>query len=302
MTTASQAINNAISKGRDALGAINTVANLPGVPTGIKTAIGSLFGTGGTAPAGPNRRDLNNFLGAVSKLKGFTRPAYFYVEIAPPLMMRSESNDARTLSLLCESANLPGVSLATSDIRRYGYGPVERKPYAPVFVDSTMTFLADGSGMVQKFFYKWMNGIVKFDEMPYGPVGQAGARSLSPFEVNYKEQYATDILITTVDEANNDILTVRFREAFPIFMGDVNLGWGDTDSISRLPITFTYFNWKIENININQLTTTQSPGLIQNLLKVGTAIQTLATIKKPNNVADVLNVVNNAKIAIGGLL
>lgn len=301
MTTAADSINRVISKGRDAVGAASAIADFPGVPEGIRNAIGSLFGTGAGLPPGQNRRDLNNFLGTVSKLKGFTRPAYYYIEITPPYLMREEVENARTISFLCESANLPGVSLATSDIRRYGYGPVERKPYAPIFVDTTMTFLADASGLVQKFFYKWMNGIVKFDEMPFGPIGQAGARSIAPFEVNYKEQYASDILITTVDEANNDIINVRFREAYPIFMGDINLGWGDTDSISRLPITFTFFNWKVEKLNINQIQTTRSPGLIQNLLKVGTAIQTLATIRKPNNVADVLNVVNNAKIVLGGL-
>ena len=124
---------------------------------------------------------------------------------------------------------------------------------------------------------------------------------MQPFEVNYKEQYATDILITTVDEANNDIINVRLTKAFPVFMGDISLGWNDTDSIARLPITFTYYNWKIENININQLTENRSPGLVQSLLKASTAIQTLSTLRKPNNVADIVNVVNNTKLAIGRL-
>lgn len=304
--TAINAINSAISKTRDAVGSAaaigDAVSNLPGVPDGLRNAIGSLFGTGRGLPPSQNRRDLNNFLGTASKLRGFARPSQFYIEIRPPYMMRDETENARTLAFLCESANLPGVSLATTDIRRYGYGPVERKPYAPIFVDTTMTFLTDASGLVQKFFYKWMNGIVKFDETVFGPVGQAGLSTIAPFEVNYKNQYSTDILVTTVDEVNNDIINVRFTEAYPIFMGDVNLGWGDTDSISRLPITFTFFNWKIEKININQLQERRSPGAIQSLLKVGTAIQTLATLRKPNNVADVINVVNNAKIAIGGLI
>jgi hypothetical protein len=304
--TAINAINSAISKTRDAVGSAaaigDAVSNLPGVPDGLRNAIGSLFGTGrGLAPS-QNRRDLNNFLGTASKLKGFARPSQFYIEIAPPYMMRADGEDARTLAFLCESANLPGVSFATSEIRRYGYGPVERKPYAPIFVDTTMTFLTDASGLVQKFFYKWMNGIIKFDEPVYGAVGQAGDFQLNPFEVNYKDQYMTDILVTTVDEANNDIINVRFKEAYPIFMGDVNLGWADTDSISRLPITFTFFNWKIERININQIQERRSPGALQSLLKVGTAVQTLAALRKPNNVADVINVVNNAKIAIGGLI
>jgi len=301
MASASDSINRVISKGRDVVGAVGAVADIPGVPEELRSAIGSLFGTGRGLPAGRNRRDLNNFLGTVSKLKGFARPAYFYVEIYPPLTMRDNINESRNLAFLCESANLPGVSFDTSYIRRYGFGPTERKPYAPVFIDTTMTFFCDGSGMVQKFFYKWMNSIIKYDEMPYGYGTEVNSFRMAPFRVNYKEQYASDIVVTTVDESNNDIITVRFRDAFPIFMGDVNLGWGDTDSISRLPITFTYFNWKIENINLKQVQESRESGLIQKLIKTGTAIQTLATIKKPNNVADIVNIVNNTKIALGGL-
>lgn len=289
------------SKARDVAGVAAAVADFPGVPEGIRNSIQSLFGSGAGVGAGSNRRDLNNFLGAVSRLNGFSRPAYFYVEIAPPLMMREETENARTLAFLSESTSLPGVSLATSDVRRFGYGPIEKKPYAPIFVDSTFTFLVDGSGMIQKFFYKWMNGIVKFDDMPFGGYGQAGQTLIAPFEVNYKEQYRTDILITTVDENNNDIINVRLFDAYPIFMGDVALGWADTDSVARLPITFTYFNWKIENININQLQTKREEGILQKVIRAGTALQTLSTIRKPNSVADVINVVNNSKIAIGGL-
>jgi len=36
-------------------------------------------------------------------------------------------------------------------------------------------------------------------------------------------------------------------------------------------------------------------------LKAGTAIQTLAKIRKPGNVADILNVVNGSKVAVGSL-
>lgn len=299
----SDQIQKFTSKARDVAGAATVLADLPGIPAELRSSINSLFGTGtGLAPA-QNRRDLNNFLSTAGKLGGFSRPSYFYVEIPPPPFMRDSADEARTLAFLCESTNLPGVNLATSDIRRYGIGPIEKKPYAPIFTDVTFTFFADASGMVQKFFYKWMNGIVKFDEVHYGPAGEIGfGETIEPFEVNYKNRYATDILITTVDESNNDIINVRLRDAFPIFFGDISLGWNDTDSISRLPINFTYYNWKIENININQLQETRSQSIIQRLIKAGTAIQTLSTLRKPNNVADIINVVNNTKIAIGGLL
>lgn len=298
----SDSVQRFTSKARDVAGAVSAISDFPGIPEGIRNSIQSIFGTGtGLAPS-QNRRDLNNFLGATSKLNGFTRPSYFYIEIAPPPMLRDESETARNLAFLCESANLPGIAFATSDIKRYGYGPIEKKPYLPMFTDTTMTFFADGAGVVQSFFYKWMNGIVKFDGPPYGSVQNIGGTSMAPFEVNYKERYSTDILITTVDELNNDIINVRLTEAFPIFMGDVSLSWNDTDQISRIPVQFTYFNWKIERINVNQIPSTiGQEGFLQKIIRVGTAVQTLATIRKPNNVADIINVVNNAKIAIGGL-
>lgn len=297
----SNSINGLISKGRDVAGTANALVDLPGIPDGVRNSVRSLFGTGTGLPPSRNRRDLNNFLSTASKLNGFTRPSYFYIEIAPPPMLVSERDTMRNLAFLSESANLPGVSFATSEVRRYGYGATERKPYAPIFVDTNISFFVDGSGLIQKFFYKWMNGIVKFDETVNGKGATYGRNTLQPFEVNYKDQYATDILITTVDENNNDIVNVRLTKAFPIFMGDISLGWNDTDSIARLPITFSYYNWKIENINVNQVSENRKPGVVQSLIKASTALQTLSTLRKPNNVADIINVVNNTKLAIGGL-
>jgi hypothetical protein len=40
---------------------------------------------------------------------------------------------------------------------------------------------------------------------------------------------------------------------------------------------------------------------LQKLLKVGTAVQTLASLRAPTGIADIINVVSNAKIAVGGL-
>lgn len=302
----SDQIQKFTSKARDVAGVANALTDLPGVPDQLRNSISSLFGTGTGVPPKDNRRDLNNFLSRVSKLNGFSKPSFFYIEISPPPMMRRSSGflrdtseDVRNLAFLCESTNLPGVALATSEIRRYGYGPLEKKPYAPIFVDTNFTFFVDASGLVQTFFYKWMNGIVKFDEVHFG---KHGYDYIHPFEVNYKHRYATDIIITTVDESNRDIINVRLRDAFPIFMGDISLGWNDTDTISRLPVAITYYNWTVEKINVDQVMEERSQSVIQKLIKTGTAIQTLASLRKPNNVADVINVINNAKIAVGGLL
>lgn len=295
MPSPSSYVNSIANKSADVLGAAGAVANLPFIPQGIRDALDTITG-GGRRSLNPteNRRDLSNFLSTVSRYEGFTRPSYFYIEIAPPKCMTANLSQAQDLAFLADSANLPGVALATSDIRRYGYGPMEKKPYAPVFTDTTMSFMVDGTGMIQKFFYKWLSSIVHFSETPHGKSFPGGDNTLSPFEVNYKDQYETDIVVTTVNENNDDIITVRFKRAFPIFMGDVALSWADSDSIARLPITFTYYNWSIENININQLRQEpQKAGLLQKALSIGSAIQTLAGLRKPTGVADIVNIVNN---------
>lgn len=302
MASPSSYVNSISNKALDTLGAAGAIANIPGMPQGIKDALDVL--TGGNKGLAPkdNRRDMNNFLSTINQYNGFTRPSYFYIEIAPPKCMKFRANEASNLAFLAESANLPGVALATSEIRRYGYGPTEKKPYAPVFTDTTMSFMVDGQGMIQKFFASWMGSIVHFAETPSGKSYMVGDHMLDPFEVNFKDQYETDILITTVNENNDDIITYRFKRAFPIFMGDVALSWADADSIARLPITFTFYNWSIENLNINQLRQAgPTSGLLQKALSVGTAIQTLASLRKPTGVADIVNIVGNTSRVVNSI-
>jgi hypothetical protein len=70
----------------------------------------------------------------------------------------------------------------------------------------------------------------------------------------------------------------------------------------RIPVTFTYQTWDLDVININSVLTGNNLSGLQKILKVGTAIQTIASIiKKPTGVADVLNSVSKAKSVIGGL-
>ena len=302
MASPSSYVNQISNKALDTLGAASAIANIPGMPSGIKDALDVL--TGGNKGLAPkdNRRDMNNFLSTINRYNGLTRPSYFYIEIAPPKCMKFRASEASDLAFLAESANLPGVALATSEIRRYGYGPTEKKPYAPVFTDTTLSFMVDGQGMIQKFFASWLGSIVHFSQTPSGKSYMTGDNMLDPFEVNFKDQYETDILITTVNDNNDDIITYRFKRAFPIFMGDVALSWADSDSIARLPITFTFYNWSIENLNMNQLRQAgPNSGLLQKALSVGTAIQTLASLRKPTGVADIINTVGNTSRIINSI-
>lgn len=295
-------INDALAKGYNLAGQANVLASVLPLPKSMQDGLTKLFGGSKMAAStNPDVRSVNEFRSFLYKKNGLARQNRFYVTITAPKVMGGRTEDARDISFLAESTNLPGVSLASTEVRRIGYGPTERFPYAPIFVDTNMSFLGDNTGTVHNFFTEWMNSVLRFDSHHLEATGRTG---LDSYEVEYKDQYCVDIKITCVDEMNQKIMQFTLVDAWPIFLGDVGLGWGAVDDVMRIPVTFTFVRWYKEDIDVSGLLKEggkSSLTTIQKLIKLGSAIQTLSTITKPNSVADVINVVNNSKIAVGGL-
>ena len=179
---------------------------------------------------------------------GVMRNNKFLVRIPYPIGMinKSElSNTSRYLELWCESTNIPGVSLSTNEIRRYGYGNIEKKPYVAINNDVNFSFISDGASAIWTFFQQWIRMIVNYD-MRYGINAQKNNGVLAgqkPFELGYKYEYVSDIEIIVFNETGKEILNVILREAYPTFVGDVQLNWGDTNNIARIPVTMTVYDW-----------------------------------------------------------
>lgn len=209
--------------------------------------------------------NIATFKSSVAK-NGVMRNNKFLVRIPMPYGMtfaRTEAksrlqNTSRLLELWCESANIPGVALAANEIRRYGYGGIEKKPYVSVVNDVNFSFISDGSGEIWAFFQQWARMIVNYD-MRKGINQQTGMLGQTPFELSYKYQYVSDIDVIVFDETGKEVLTVVLREAYPIFVGDVQLNWGDTNNIARIPVTMTIYDWYNIDQSFDQLTSVSGP-------------------------------------------
>lgn len=215
----------------------------------------------------------------------------------------SSSESATLLQLRCETANVPGVTITTTDVQRYGYGMMEKVPTGATMADFTCSFVGDDEGLIYKLFYRWMNGIVKWDGKPShnSPMSYNGLR---PYEHEYKSKYSATIQLLTYNEAEDQLISYSLYEAFPTSIGEIQYNWGDNDNLARIPINFAYSYFKVDKIDedvIFKPGVSNDLGLLGTLIKTGTAIQTLAALKKPRSVGDAINVVNNAKIIIGGL-
>jgi len=147
-----------------------------------------------------------------------------------------------TLDYFIEAASIPGVSHNTHEIRRYGYGSFEKRPYATSFTDFNCQILFDNKRRNYDFLQIWMSAISNYNYQD-GIIGSATTSGLNTFEIEYKDNYMTNIDLDIYDEADNNIAQYRFIEAYPIFIGDMPLNWGDTNNILRIPVTFTYYSW-----------------------------------------------------------
>lgn len=275
---------------------------------------------------------INEFTSRINKLGGLAHTSNFLVSITPPKCLsqvrvpggtvtveasgagpastttvpglnisnqevkQAIQGAADNLLFLCSAAAIPGVQIQTTDIQPYGYGAIERRPTAAFFNTARMNYYVDVNSTVYQFFTKWISCIVNFNDSAIGTRTSDGAFYN---EVQYKEMYATTITIYVYDPAGNTFLEVLLKDAFPIELGQVNLTWGNYNSLAVLPINISYQNWVSNYTPAAQISASglRNLTLASALLRAGTLVQGASTLlRRPRNVADAFNLVNNASL------
>jgi hypothetical protein len=141
----------------------------------------------------------------------------------------SNSSLTRYLALQCESAELPGRTTATADVKIYG--PTFKVPYQSQYTDTTLTFLCTNDFYERKLFDRWMEAIHPSDTNNVRfPKGQ-------------QSRYLTNIKIIQYDEFIKRIFAVELIDAFPIGIAPQQLSWGE-EGFHRLSIQFAYQRYR----------------------------------------------------------
>jgi hypothetical protein len=171
---------------------------------------------------------------------GFLRPAYFMANVARiPGFLSNRGWDPRFLIYLCSAANLPGIAIATSDERRFGYGPTQKIPYDVLHPDVTLTFYCDGDGESVALFDEWLRSVVTY----YDP--SKTFKGASYGEIQYPTNYMTNLELYAYNESPGvdnptEILRYTLVDAFPINMSDVQMDWSNDGAVASFQVTFAY--------------------------------------------------------------
>jgi|TARA_B100000035_G_scaffold307732_1_gene311432 hypothetical protein len=253
--------------------------------------------------------NVNDLKSAVSE-HGFMRPDTFLVTFTKQTKGQKQiTDDPESLTLFANAVNVGGISFDIAEIQRQGFGPLERRAKGAIFPPINITFMMDGKGMVYDFLYKWSNLVMakQLDEGEFSTDPGGGFFG----EVGYYDDYICDIDITMFGDkgrgkknddsdaepkAKGGIMNWHLYDAWPQVIPEAALGWKQTDEILEVTVQFTYRAW---NASMGDPVTTADPegrlNLFQFLSKMKGAYEIAKTIKKPRNVQDAIQVVNNAK-------
>ena len=137
----------------------------------------------------------------------------------------SNPSITRYLSLQCDTAELPGKTLQTADVKIYG--PTYKVPYQKQYNDISLSFICTNDFYERKLFELWIDTIMPSD-----------SNNLR-FPYDEETRYLTDIQILQYDEFIKQIYAVRLLDAFPIGMAAQPLSWND-DGYHKLNVQFAY--------------------------------------------------------------
>lgn len=198
---------------------------------------------------------LENFLSEVRQ-GSLARVNRFEVIINAPLNTGQSINDAKKISLLCEVANFPPLSLTVKPFKIFG--PSYQRPITSEYGGDgmSMTFHVDRDMMVKRFFDDWLEYIV----------------NRNSFTVAYQSDYITEILVRQLDEQNNVTYEIELLEAFPRSITLMDLNNSAQNQTHRLNVIFAYRYWRRTDIPANRTQVIAAPQI---------SLQTLPVIPVP---------------------
>jgi hypothetical protein len=145
-------------------------------------------------------------------------------------MASSNPTVSRYLALQCETAELPGKSLETADVRIYGQ-PFKVPYRTQQTADTTLTFICTNDFYERKLFDRWMEAII--------PPDTNNIR----FPKSEASRFMTNIRIIQYDDVVRQIFAVDLIDAFPTAIAPQSLSWQD-DGFHRLSVSFTYQRYR----------------------------------------------------------
>ena len=191
---------------------------------------------------------ISDLKAEISNRKGLARTNKFNVFFTPPSqalinidigtilssLARGDFNknqlisDPRSLTLLCESASLPGSKIDAQAHTLTGAYP-EQRATGRGFDTIDFSFLVTNDFYIRRMFDDWQDMIITPD-----------------YHVGYNDDYTCDVTIQQLNQENDPVYGVTLYNAFPTSIGAMQLTSAPNGE-SKITITMAYDKYVTQN-------------------------------------------------------
>ena len=147
---------------------------------------------------------------------------------------RAANGQQLNLGFRCETAMLPGQSIATVENRTYG--PQRKMAYGNIYTDMSFSLLCSTNLREKVFFDDWVNYIV----------GVNSSTNNHTYDVKYFIDYARPVNIKQFDPNGKVIYSVNLIQAYPLAVSPLSLNH-DSSDVHKLSVTMTYHRWELDH-------------------------------------------------------
>jgi hypothetical protein len=167
---------------------------------------------------------INDFVSNLSK--GLASANKYKCEFFSPV---TKGND-KSISIMCNVAQLPGRDIQTVDNRHYGV-PF-KLPYNAVYVNSSFSFVNTNGLPERRFFEDWQSLVLKPDT---GLIG-------------FRNDYIGTIKISILNSGTGEPeYSVFLWKAYPINLSEVSLGYSMSNEVMLTTVAMAFEYWTNED-------------------------------------------------------
>lgn len=176
----------------------------------------------------------------ISEIKrgAIARTNRYAVFFTPPVAIDGEGKPVspdfgagRKILMFCDSAQLPGINISTTQNRTYG--EFREIPYEKLFDNVTLSFYVDQDMKVKQLFDEWVNGIQNPKSRTF----------------NYYNNYTTKMTIDVQDINDKTRYTMTLHECYPKTISNIQLDASSKD-IMKMSVSMQYKYWTSSTVSV----------------------------------------------------
>lgn len=208
--------------------------------------------------------NITNFAQNIAD-NGVIKANKFSVSLLPPPILTGTgvTSVIEMVRFRADVVKVPGVTVTTTEVNRYGIGPTQKQPFSAGFTECTISFLSDANAEIWQFFHNWTRSIFEYNGTLNAPQGRE-ANQIPRYITEYKENYSTTVQITLYNDFGETVQEINLFQAFPTGINDIGLNWNDSQLL-KINVSIAYTDYMIEGVGATNAAAGQNSQLLNRI-------------------------------------